>query len=154
MGSVTIARTDWPNFCDRFTREHHGLLFNLAETDVSHVATDPDRAAEEGGSILAKPMPLKCVTVQNRGDDVDLSIVSDWPGGEICHVFHNPIEIGVEETTEGVARGLIIQTSAGQRVLMRFQSTATPEKAPQTSNGQTQPPSEESSRQAFPCVNL
>jgi hypothetical protein len=154
MGKVTIARTDWPNFCDRFTREHHGLLFDLAETDSPQVATDPDGAAEEGASILAKPMPLKSVTVLNRGDHVDLSIVSNWPGGEICHVFHNPIEIGVEETTDGVARGLTIQTSAGQRVLMRFQSTATPEKAPQTRNGQTQPPSEESSGQALPCVNL
>jgi hypothetical protein len=103
---------EWPSFFERFSREHrtwrasvHGIQGDLPITGVTSI-------------------PLESVSLDMRGFDhvVRLRFIN---GVSLCVL--QPRDVRVEETDDGIASGLEIDSADGAFVRVAFRATALPE---------------------------
>ena len=117
MSTQEIARQEWCEFFDGFSRRHRGWLVTLE-------MLGPDL----GDMIEARQMPLAGITVE-PGDDGETQIeisAGDKAAAHISHTITAPKHIWLKQTEEGADEALEIE-SEGCAVLLRFRSAVRPE---------------------------
>jgi hypothetical protein len=113
-----IPRTEWPAFCDSFTRRYACWL-----TDVEVFG------AEIGSQIEELEMPLEGITAElgiGRPDMIEIMLGANR-NEHITHVITGPSEISVERNDSGSEAALAIKAPDGITTLLRFRAEMLPQ---------------------------
>jgi hypothetical protein len=121
-----ISREQWQNFCDPFTRSHHGWLVTLGRIR-SDVLKQDSQAADTRLEVLVDKAIFQEITPEDRGDHLELLISLGEKTQHLTHRVVKPERIFFEETGEGAHAGLRIDSADGQTTLLRFRTPARPE---------------------------
>lgn len=112
-----IARNEWFEFFDGFSRRHDGWLvtIEILDKDVGH-------------QIEAENQKLKGIVAEPRHDPTTIDIlIGNSPDGGSTHIIDRPTRVRVEETGEGAEGALEIESKDHGTTLVRFRSSALPE---------------------------
>lgn len=120
MGTQTvtreIARNEWSEFFDGFSRRHDGWLVTIEVLDE-----------ELGDQIEAENQKLKGIVAEPRNDPTTIDIfVGESPDGGSTHIIDRPTRVRVEEVG-GAEGALEIKSEDHGTTLVRFRSAAMPE---------------------------
>lgn len=110
-----IERPDWSGFLDGFSRQHEGWLVT-----VEQVSTASSRPA-----VAARDLPLENVSADPDGT-ISVS-VGGTPERHLTHIVPRAARLLVEETDEGVDRGIRIDRNYGRSTRVVFRSAVRPE---------------------------
>lgn len=114
MSTREVARPEWREFFDDFSRQHQGWL-------VTMEMLGPDL----GDMVEARQLPLEGIVVEPGGDgEMAIEVIAgDRPDSHISHTVTQPQRVWLEQTAEGADEALEIE-SYDQAVLFRFHSAA------------------------------
>jgi hypothetical protein len=110
-----IERPRWSVFLDGFSRQHEGWLVT-----VEQVPTPFGQSAVE-----ARELPLEHVSADPDGT-ISVS-VGGTPERHLTHIVPRAARLLVEETDEGVDRGIRIDRNYGPSTRVVFRSAVRPE---------------------------
>jgi hypothetical protein len=112
MNVRDIPRTLWPAFLDYFSRMHRAQL-----------ATVGVGATADGESAVAHPLRSVTPFVYNdRVAHIDIRFQDDVPSTQPLRIT-GPGAVRVDESTEGIARGLEIVDSHGISTRLQFKKS-------------------------------
>lgn len=112
-----IARNDWPDFFDGFSRRHEGWLVTIELLDK-----------ELGAQIEVKNQKLKGIVAERRKDPKTIDIfVGNSPDESSTHIIDKPTKVWIEETDEGAEAAVEIESEDHATTLLTFKSAALPE---------------------------
>ncbi len=117
MSKHEINHSEWSRFLDEFSRQHEGWL---AELKVQR----PD----VGDKIEAENLPFHGITYDVKGssrNNVSIFLGEGMLRDE-THNIANPTHIRFEQSEEGTAQALEVESEDGAKAIVRFQ---TPPKA-------------------------
>jgi hypothetical protein len=123
-----VPHSQWAAFFDQFSRTHRAWLVELTSSSPS-----------DHGS--ATPHPLRSITPfvhNNRVVHIDIRFQDDKPGHEPLRI-HTPVSARVEESNEGVARGIDIVAANGDSTHLRFRAAPRPDLLDGTAPGELFP---------------
>jgi hypothetical protein len=115
MGTREIARAEWKDFFDAFSRQHSGWLVAV------EVA-----GAEIGAQIQGQSLRLRGITWEPGGSTIDLALET-LAREHLTHMIHGPTHVWLDQTTDGADAALQIQSSDATSTLIRFRSAIRPE---------------------------
>jgi hypothetical protein len=118
MSIREIPRNDWRDFLESFNRGHRAWLATV-ETAV------PGQSAQVG----AVEHPLHSVSptiAANRVIGIEIRFQGDSRAREVLRI-DDPVNLRVDETTQGIARGLEIVDADGDRTRILFRAAPRPE---------------------------
>jgi hypothetical protein len=118
-----IDRPEWSDFLDGFSRQHEGWLVT-----VEQVSTPSGQSAVE-----AHDLPLENVSSDPDGT-ISVS-VGGTPERHLTHIVPRAARLLVEETDEGVDRGIRIDRSYGPSTRVKFRSAVRPEEVDGIASG-------------------
>lgn len=112
-----IARNEWPEFFDGFSRRHDGWLVTIELLDK-----------DLGDQIEAEDQKLKGIVAEPRHDPTTIDImIGNSPDGGSTHIIDRPTRVRVEETQPGAEGALEIESEDHGTTLVRFRSAVLPE---------------------------
>ena len=112
-----IARDEWPDFFDSFSRRHEGWLVTIQLFDK-----------EMGAQVEAENKALKGIVAERRGDPKVIEIfVWNTPDEDASHIIDQPTRVFVEETEEGAEAAVESESKDHATTPVTFRSTALPE---------------------------
>ena len=113
MKTKRIPRSEWPEFCDNFSRRHEGWLTTL-EVFASAI----------GAQVEGRELPFEGIVAE--WDEVDgnqlIIMIGGKPDDHITHTVARPTNLSLEQTDEGADVALSIMSQAGAVALLRFRS--------------------------------
>ena len=118
MRTREISRSEWPEFFDRFSRQHEGWLVTL-EIFGSQIGAQLEERELALEGIVA-------VADEVKGDEIAIMIGAK-PDDHITHSISRPTKVSLEQTDEGADVALEIKTADGATALLRFRSALLPE---------------------------
>lgn len=120
MSDVPIPFGQWQQFCESFTRQHHGWLVSLKQIDSGA----PDGAASipqfDGYRTLQE------VREGSRGDSADIMVTVGEGADEVSFLIEDTVAL-YRRTRSEADSGLRIDTGNGMSTLVEFRSAAAPE---------------------------
>jgi uncharacterized protein DUF5335 len=118
MKTKEIPRNKWPEFFDRFSRQHEGWLVTLEIL-----------GSEIGAQVEERGLALEGIV--DEGDEVQgheiLIMFGARPDDHITHSIRNPTTVSLEQTDEGADAALAIKSADGVTALLQFRSAVLPE---------------------------
>jgi hypothetical protein len=118
MQAREIPVAEWPAFLDQFSREHRAWLATV------------DRARPGSpGYTAAVERPLTSVEPHMAADRIARIEIHFGPGSQARDVIEidAPASVRVDETADGVTRGLEIEDEEGECTRIRFRAAPLPE---------------------------
>ena len=116
-----VPRTEWPEFLERFNRQHRAWLATI-------------HGMEHGLPVTRVPsVPIKAVTLVNELADDTLRLTL---GNGISLCAPRPRALRVQETEEGSERALEIETLEGALIRIAFRAAARPDQLDGLSPGE------------------
>jgi hypothetical protein len=110
MSAREIARQEWAEFCERFSRQHRGGRVTLE-------SVAPDGATQ----VVAHELPLQGITLDKADGQVEISVTLGKDSGEqLTHAIAAPAHVIFRETEAGAHEGLDIESADGQVTRIRF----------------------------------
>jgi hypothetical protein len=105
-----IARQEWAEFCERFSRQHRG-----GRVTLESVAPNGDT------QVVARELPLQGITLDKAGGQAEIVVTLGQDSGEqLTHTIAAPAQILFWETQAGAHEGLDIESADGQVTRIRF----------------------------------
>jgi len=118
MKTKEIAKNEWPEFFDNFSRKHEGWL---AALEVF--------GAEIGAQVEERELAFEGIV--DEWDEVQgnqiMIMMGAKPDDHITHSISRPTQVGLEQTDEGADAALAIKSADGVTALLRFRSPMLPE---------------------------
>jgi hypothetical protein len=114
MSTRDIPVHAWPNELDGFTRQHEGWIVTIRVV-----------GADGTSRIAARDLPLRGVSLASPGRH-DLVVTVGGAGDHVAHQIPRATSVAIEETSDAVARGLIIDAADGTTSI-EFRSPRRPE---------------------------
>lgn len=115
MPTREIARDEWREFFDAFTRQHDLWIVTV---EVS--------GADIGAQVEGESLRLRGVAAD--AGESSISIMLETPGGgHLTHTVVDPTHLWIEQTSTGADAALQIQSKEGTTTLVRFRSAMRPE---------------------------
>ncbi len=113
MSTQEIPRDQWKNFLDRFSRQHEGWLATLEVL-----------GADIGAQQEARDLPLEGITATSTDDESRAIAISlgKTPEDHVTHAITKPTRVWLEQTSEGAAAALEIESADEVKTLLRFRS--------------------------------
>lgn len=113
MSTQEIPSTEWNTFLDSFSRQHEGWLATLE-------VLGPDIGAQQE----ARDLPLEGITSTSTDDESRAIAISLGKTSEdhVTHAIAKPIRVWLEQTSEGAAVALEIESADDVKALLRFRS--------------------------------
>jgi hypothetical protein len=118
MSAREIEVAQWPQFLDRFSREHRAWLVTVDRMPPGSPG-DAEVVERPLGSVLPQPPAGRIGRIEIRFQKASRD-------GESIQI-EAPICVRVDETAEGVTRGLEIVDEGGQCTRIRFRAAPLPE---------------------------
>jgi hypothetical protein len=118
MRTKEISRSEWPEFFDRFSRQHEGWLVTL-EIFGSQI----------GAQLEERELALEGIVAEVdevEGDEIAI-MIGARPDDHITHNISRPTQVSLEQTDEGADVALAIKSADGATALLRFRSALLPE---------------------------
>jgi methyl coenzyme M reductase subunit C len=115
MPTREIARDEWPEFLDAFSRQHDLWIVSV------EVA-----GADIGAQVEGQRLRLRGISAD--AGQSSISIMLETPGGgHLTHTVIEPSHLWIEQTSTGAEAALQIQSGDGDTTLVRFRSAMRPE---------------------------
>jgi Family of unknown function (DUF5335) len=118
MKTKEIAKNEWPEFFDNFSRKHEGWLVT-----VEIFGSDIGAQVEEG--------ELAFEGIVDEWDEIQgnqiMIMIGAKPDDHITHSISRPTLVSLEQTDEGADAALAIKSEDGTTALLRFRSPMLPE---------------------------
>jgi hypothetical protein len=112
MSTQEIPRSEWNSFLDSFSRRHEGWLATLE-------VMGPDIGAQRE----ARDLPLEGITATTDDESRAIAIsLGKSPEEHVTHAVTKPTRVWLEETPEGAAAALEIESADDVKTLLRFRS--------------------------------
>jgi hypothetical protein len=117
-----VSDDDWANFCDTFSREHHGWLIS-----VEVAGPEPDRSHEPATpKVLAQNLPLQEVREAQHNGDAEIMITVGEGADETSFLVEHVA--AVFETSEAEKdTGMRIDSTNNTCTMLQFRVPATPQ---------------------------
>jgi Family of unknown function (DUF5335) len=118
MGMREIPVDEWAEFLDQFSREHRAWLASVERAHPGSVS-----------HFEARERPLGAVVPRisaRRVTEIEIRFQEDVRAHGPIRI-ERPTSVRVDETAEGVARGLDIVDEAGECTRVRFRAAPLPE---------------------------
>jgi uncharacterized protein DUF5335 len=118
MKTREIAKDEWGEFFDRFSRQHEGWL-----------ATLEILSPELGAQVEERELAFEGIVDEwdeIQGSEI-LIMFGAKPEDHITHSVGQPVQVNLEQTDEGADVALAIKSADGTTVLLRFRSPMLPE---------------------------
>ncbi len=113
-----IARGEWREFLDAFSRVYEGWLVDIQIRDVGgHTET------------AAENLRLQGITADMKEDveNVITIIVGNALEDSLTHIISDPVHMRIEQTEESADKALEIESSDGTKTVVMFHSPMHPE---------------------------
>lgn len=113
-----ILRKEWPEFFDSFSHQHEGWLVTLEIL-----------GAEVGAQVEEHELTLEGIVAEwdeIHGDEIVI-MTGRKRDAHITHNISHPTHVRLEQTEEGAAVALAIESEDGVTALLRFRSVILPE---------------------------
>ena len=115
--TIDIPPDEWSTFFDALSREHQ-----------NQIVTVEGRGPQSTDQLESHDVPLEGVTVSLKGNEEVISIVvREEMRTHVLHTTSAPLHVSLEQTSEGLARTLHIESAHGTTTLVRFHPVAVPE---------------------------
>jgi len=121
-----IERPEWAGFLDGFSRQHEGWLVTVEQVSMP---SGPS-------AVEARDLPLENVSADPDGT-ISIS-VGGTPERHLTHIVPRAAKLLVEETDEGVDRGIRIDRNYGPSTRVVFRSAVRPEEVDGIAPGRSQ----------------
>jgi len=125
MKLIEIPENQWPEFCNGFSREHHGWLVNMRCVNTDKLGRDRS-AAFENGNVLAEGQPLQGVRENRKNDTTEFLVTVGEGGEEVSILVPNVIRL-YNEKSDDAHKGLRLDGVDGSSTLVEFRVAANPE---------------------------
>jgi hypothetical protein len=115
MQTQEVPRKEWSNFFDTFSRQHEGSL-----------ATLEIFGSELGAQEEAHELPLEGVSIASETGELETIAITmgKTPEDHIGHAVQKPTRVWLEQTDDGAAVALEIESEDQTKTLLRFLSPA------------------------------
>jgi hypothetical protein len=124
MTDIEITHAEWQQFCENFTRQHHGWLVNMRQLDTRELG--PDKATKSALTLFPDDAPLQEVREGREDDHVDLMVTAGEGKDERSLLIEDAIAL-FQRKTGNAHMGLRVDCSNGTTTLVEFRSAAEPE---------------------------
>jgi hypothetical protein len=117
MSTREVARSEWSNFFDIFSKQHEGWLATL-EIMGDEVGAQPE----------AVELPFEGISINSEAEPESLVInLGSATEDHVSHWIERPQHVWLRETAEGAHDSLEIEDEGNQKALLRFRSPMLPE---------------------------
>jgi uncharacterized protein DUF5335 len=107
-----IARQEWPDFFDEFSREHEGWSVTIERLDPAL-----------GDQIEVENHAFQGIVAERKGEPKVIEIFAGSTAKESStHVIQNPARVWIEEAGENAGVAVEIESEDRVKTLLRFQS--------------------------------
>jgi hypothetical protein len=117
MPTREILRDQWVAFFDSFSRQHAGSLITI------EILTSQLGAHRQ---LREKPLIGISADLKSSSDAIISIAAGDRADDYIDHIINGASRVGLEETQEGVHKGLRITAEDGEMTLLRLRLPALP----------------------------
>lgn len=115
--TIEIPPDEWSTFFETLSREHQ-----------NQIVTVEARGPQTTDQLESHDVPFEGVTVSLKGNEEVISIVvREEMRTHVLHTTSSPLHVSLEQTSEGLARTLHIESAHGTTTLIRFHAVAVPE---------------------------
>jgi Family of unknown function (DUF5335) len=112
MSTQEIPNAEWNTFLDNFSRQHEGWLATLEVLGL-----------DIGAQQEARDLPLEGITATTDDQSPTIAIsLGKGPDNHVTHAITEPTRVWLEETPEGAAAALEIESADEVKTLLRFRS--------------------------------
>jgi hypothetical protein len=125
MNDIPIAQSDWQQFCEDFSRQHHGWLVSISQLDTTAVEPDAD-AGPQGARLFPGHSPLQEVRKGRSDDRFEIMVTVGEGTEETSFLIENAVALFRRRKGEA-HQGLRIDSGDGKTTLVEFRSAAVPE---------------------------
>ena len=115
MPNQEIRRNDWRDFFDEFSRSHESWL---ATVEVF---------GDLGAQTIAEELPLVGIVADEPSHGGAVAIVLGRGNDTLTHTVARPARVDVERTEEGAEAAVEIESTGGEKTLLRFRSSVPPD---------------------------
>lgn len=125
MKGIEIPAIQWQEFCESFTRQHHGWLVNMCRLDTR--AMERNEAPEqEAVRLFPVNRPLQEVRQRQNGDQAEIIVTAGTGKDETSVLIEDAIALFSLRNGD-VHHGLRIDSRSGATTLIKFRAAADPE---------------------------
>lgn len=117
MSDTPIPAGQWQQFCETFTRRHHGWPVSLSRVDTDATDSESPVPQFEGYRTLQE------VREGNRGDCADIMVTVGEGTDEVSFLIEDAIAL-YSRTGSATQEGLRIDTGNGMSALVEFRRDA------------------------------
>jgi hypothetical protein len=115
MKTREITKNEWPEFFDRFSRQHEGSLLTLEIL-----------GSEIGAQIENRELSFEGIV--DEWDDIHgnriMIMAGAKPDGHITHIISQPVQVSLEQADDGADVALAIKAADGTTALLRFKQSS------------------------------
>lgn len=116
MRTRQIDRSQWRDFLHEFSRQHDGWIASV-EVMADELGAQREVENRPFHGVVYDPVP---------GDD-RIEIMSGDARAHMTHTVQHPRRIWLEQTGDGADRALQIESDEGEKTLIRFRWTLSPD---------------------------
>jgi hypothetical protein len=125
MNDIPIARSEWQQFCEDFSRQHHGWLVSMSQLDTTAVAPDADTGPQRA-RLFTGHSPLQEVRRGLNDDRFEIMVTVGEGTEETSFLIENAVALFSRRMGDA-HQGLRIDSGNGKTTLVEFRSAAVPE---------------------------
>lgn len=125
MNDDRIPESQWTEFCERFTRQHHGWLVGLHQLDTPAV-TRVEASAHTPVRLFPDYRPLQEVREGRMDNHVEVMVTVGEGMDEHSFLIEDVVAIFIRRAGDA-HQGMRIDSRNGTTTLIEFRTTAEPE---------------------------
>jgi hypothetical protein len=116
MRAREIARSEWPDFFEAFSRQHEQWLVTVEEIPGGEGST----------CVEARDVRLQGIFMDGHAEAISI-VLGDSPDQHLTHTVSHPARVILEQTDAGVDQGIRINRDHDQATRVSFRSVVRPE---------------------------